>query len=72
MFIKLLPKKGIFSIPLIREITIVLIVKLIILLTIQHFYFSDPIPFSADHLFGNVPNHELTESSDSEINNIKK
>lgn len=68
MFKKLLPRKGLFSIPLIREITIVLILKLIILFTIKHFYFSDPVPFSADHIFGDAPQ---IDSQDSKITNHK-
>ena len=54
MLNKWLPQQGIFSIPLIREITLVLIIKLIVLFTIGHFYFSDPVQFNADHLFGEV------------------
>lgn len=70
MFKKLLPKKGLFSIPLIREITIVLILKLIILFTIKHFYFSDPVSFSADHLFGDVPQQPLIDSQDLQDSKI--
>jgi hypothetical protein len=51
---KWLPQQGIFSIPLIREITLVLVIKLIVIFTIQHFYFSEPVTFNADHLFGEV------------------
>jgi hypothetical protein len=51
---KWLPQEGIFSIPLIREITLVLVIKLIVIFTIQHFYFSEPVTFNADHLFGEV------------------
>lgn len=54
MLKKWLPQKGIFSIPLIREITLVLVIKLIVLFTIGHFYFSDPVEFNADHLFGEI------------------
>ena len=61
MFKKWLPQQGIFSIPLIREITLVLVIKVIIIFTIQHFYFSDPIPFNADHLFGEVSSSESTK-----------
>jgi len=34
-----LPQQGIFSIPLIREVTLILVIKRIVLFTIQHFYF---------------------------------
>lgn len=54
MLKKWLPQQGIFSIPLIREITLILVIKLIVLFTIGHFYFSDPVAFNADHLFGEV------------------
>jgi hypothetical protein len=63
MFKKWLPQQGLFAIPLIREITVILIIKLIVLFTIHHFYFSDPVTFNADHLFG--------EGSSSESTNIK-
>lgn len=46
MFKKWLPQQGIFSIPLMREITVIF--------TIKHFYFSNPVPFNEDHLFGEV------------------
>lgn len=49
---KWLPKNGIFSIPLIREITLVLVVKVIVIFTIRYLYFSEPVSFNADHLFG--------------------
>ena len=54
MLKKWFPKKGIFSIPIIREITVILVIKVMVLFTIQYFYFSDPVPFNADHLFGEV------------------
>ncbi|WP_094752274.1 cytochrome oxidase putative small subunit CydP [Psychromonas sp. CD1] len=54
MLNKLFPKQGIFSIPLVREIAVILIFKLMVLFTIQYFYFSDPVPFNADHIFGEV------------------
>ncbi|AGH81819.1 hypothetical protein PCNPT3_09405 [Psychromonas sp. CNPT3] len=54
MLKKWLPKKGIFSIPIIRELAVILIIKVMVLFTIQYFYFSDPVPFNADHLFGEV------------------
>jgi hypothetical protein len=57
MFRKCLPKNGIFSIPLIREITLILVIKIVVIFTIQHFYFSDPVPFDPNHLFGE-PTHE--------------
>jgi len=49
---KWLPQNGIFAIPLIREITLILIIKVIVIFTIRHLYFSDPVPFNAEHIFG--------------------
>ena len=58
---KWLPQQGIFSIPLIREITLILVIKLIVIFTIRHFYFSEPVSFNADHLFGEVNYPESTK-----------
>ena len=69
MLKKWLPQKGIFSIPLIREITFVLVVKLVVIFTIKYFYFSDPIAFSADHLFGEIKPLESPNSIDTETTN---
>ncbi|MCW8994605.1 MAG: hypothetical protein OQK77_02195 [Psychromonas sp.] len=57
---KWLPQNGIFSIPLVREIALILVIKVIVIFTIQHFYFSDPVPFNADHLFGKVSSSTAT------------
>ncbi|MFT6926441.1 MAG: hypothetical protein ACJAZP_002052 [Psychromonas sp.] len=54
MIKKILPQQGIFSIPLIREITVVLIIKLIVILTIKYFYFSDPIVLNDARRFGEI------------------
>jgi len=62
MFKKWLPQQGIFAIPLIREITLVLVIKIIIIFTIQHFYFSERITFNADHLFGEVGGSHLSST----------
>ncbi|MFQ3176261.1 MAG: hypothetical protein ACJAYB_002488 [Psychromonas sp.] len=56
---KYLPQHGIFSIPLIREITLILIIKIIIIFTIKYFYFSDPAVFNEAHLFGEVASQEI-------------
>lgn len=56
MFKAIFPKQGIFALPLIRELTVVLIIKVIIIFTIKHVYFSNPVPFDADHLFGSTTN----------------
>jgi hypothetical protein len=69
MFQKWLPQQGIFAIPLIREITLVLIIKLIVLFTIHHFYFSDPVSFNADHLFGEVSSSPSTNIKPIQDNN---
>ena len=63
MSTKRLPQKGIFSIPLIREITLILIIKLIVIFTIKYLYFSDPVPFNADHLFGETRLTQIEKSS---------
>lgn len=39
-------RKPLFSIPLIRELTLVLIIKLVIIFTIKSLYFSDPVDIS--------------------------
>ena len=62
MFKKWLPQQGIFAIPLIREITLVLVIKIIIIFTIQHFYFSERITFNADPLFGKVGSSHLSST----------
>lgn len=54
MIKKIWPEKGIFSMPLIRELAIVLIIKLILIIALKFFYFSHPVSFNADHLFGKV------------------
>lgn len=59
MIRKYLPQDGIFSIPLIREITLILIIKVIVIFTIKHFYFSDPVTFNEDHLFGEIATQEI-------------
>lgn len=68
MIKKYLPQDGIFSIPLIREITLVLIIKIIVIFTIKYFYFSDPIAFNEDHLFGEVTSQQMQLQNN---NNIK-
>ncbi|HEY7864660.1 MAG TPA: hypothetical protein VIC51_01495 [Psychromonas sp.] len=68
MIKKYLPQDGIFSIPLIREITLVLIIKIIVIFTIKYFYFSDPIAFNEDHLFGEVTSQQTQLQNN---NNIK-
>jgi|GEM_PF-6113000 len=65
MFKKWLPQQGIFSIPLIREITLILIIKVIVIFAIKHFYFSEPVAFNEDHLFGEVASIEKTQSATS-------
>jgi hypothetical protein len=60
MIKKYLPQHGIFSIPLIREITLVLIIKIIIIFTIKYFYFSDPVVFNEAHLFGEITSQEIS------------
>ncbi|MCK5819499.1 MAG: hypothetical protein KAH18_09670 [Psychromonas sp.] len=54
MIKKIWPDKGIFSMPIIRELAVVLIIKLILIIALKFFYFSQPVPFNADHLFGKV------------------
>lgn len=61
MFKKYLPENGIFSIPLIREITVILVIKIIVIFTIKHFYFSETLLFNADHLFGEPRYQENTQ-----------
>ena len=36
-------RRPIFSIPLVRELTAVLIIKLVLVFLIAHFFFSDPV-----------------------------
>lgn len=60
MIKKHLPQHGIFSIPLIREITLILIIKIIVIFTIKYFYFSDPVAFNEAHLFGEVASQEIS------------
>jgi len=69
MFKKWLPQKGIFAIPLIREITLVLVIKVIVIFTIQHFYFSNPVSFNADHLFGKVDAADAVSTQSIQENN---
>ncbi len=64
MFKKWLPQQGIFSIPLIREIALILIIKVIIIFTIKHFYFSNPVSFNEDHLFGEISTIEKTQATE--------
>jgi len=52
MIKKIWPDKGLFSIPIIRELTVVLIIKVIFIFALKVAYFSHPVPFNADHLFG--------------------
>lgn len=65
MFNKWLPQQGIFSIPLIREITVILIIKVLVIFAIKHFYFSNPVPFDENHLFGEVASMEKSEPATS-------
>lgn len=66
MIKKYLPQNGIFSIPLIREITLVLIIKVIVIFTIKHFYFSDPVAFNEDHLFGEIATQEIPQQKNGQ------
>jgi hypothetical protein len=43
-------RKPLFSIPLVRELTLVLIIKLVVIFTIKSLYFSDPINISSPEL----------------------
>jgi len=69
MIKKYLPQHGIFSIPLIREITLILIIKIIIIFTIKYFYFSDPVAFNEDHLFGEITSQEMELQNNHNDNN---
>ena len=69
MFKSWLPQHGIFSIPLIREIALILVIKVIVIFTIQHFYFSEPVTFNADHLFGEVSSSKSTKIQSIQENN---
>lgn len=75
MLKKIWPKDGVFSIPLIREITLILIIKVIVIFTIKHVYFSNPVPFDADHIFGEVQtsssfNYNVDSTSNTDKNSI--
>jgi len=54
MFKKNWSQNIIFSLPLDRELTSVLITKVITIFTLLHFYFSSPVAFDSDHLFGQI------------------
>lgn len=41
-----LSKQSIFRIPLVREIAIILVIKLVVIFTIKHFFFSNPVDMS--------------------------
>lgn len=69
MIKKYLPQHGIFSIPLIREITLVLIIKVIVIFTIKYFYFSDPVAFNDAHLFGEITSQEIPMQNNNNNNN---
>lgn len=69
MIKKFLPQHGIFAIPLIREITLVLIIKIMVIFTIKYFYFSDPIAFNEAHLFGEVASQEIPLQNNNNNNN---
>ncbi|WP_037027124.1 cytochrome oxidase putative small subunit CydP [Psychromonas aquimarina] len=64
MFKKLSAQQGIFSIPLIREIAVILIIKVIVIFTIKHFYFSNPVPFDEDHLSVELSRTENTQQTE--------
>lgn len=36
-------KKSLFSVPLVRELMVVLLIKLVLIFTIRIFWFSDPV-----------------------------
>lgn len=72
MWKKMWPKEGIFSIPLIREIALILIIKVIVIFTIKHFYFSNPVPFDADHIFGEVQTSSAFNYSTDVTSNTNK
>lgn len=70
MLNKIWPKDGIFAIPLIREITLILIIKIIVIFTIKHLYFSNPVPFNADHLFGEIKTTSSATYSAGQVSNF--
>lgn len=41
-----LSKQSIFRIPLVREIAIILVIKLIVIFSIKHCFFSNPVDMS--------------------------
>ena len=59
MLKKLLPQNIIFSLSLVRELTSVLITKVIAIFTLIHVYFSTPILFESRYLFDDIQSNTL-------------
>ena len=59
MLKKLLPQNITFSLSLVRELTSVLITKVIATFTLIHFYFSTPVAFDPRYFLGEVQSSTL-------------
>jgi len=63
---------SMWKIPLVRELAVVLVIKLAVLFTIKSLYFSDPVKVDADKLLNRSPSQWIespcTQEQQSECN----
>lgn len=67
-----MPSNSMWKIPLVRELAVVLAIKLVVIFTIKYLYFSDPVEVDAERLFDRAPAQRIelpcTQEQQTECN----